>query len=67
MNDAELNLILEELGDCMEDMARAVDRSRSVMKRMFHAVQSMKADQQEIRDRVQRLEDENAAERLSQP
>ena len=62
----ELTVILEELGDCMEDMARAVDRMRAINKRMFRAVQELSRTTNELKGRVQRLEDTNAAERLEE-
>lgn len=66
MTDTELETVLEELGDCMEDMARAVDRMKSLNRRMFRALQDMMRKQGAIVERVQRLEDEKAAERLSE-
>lgn len=64
MTEGELETVLEELGDCLEDMARAVDRMRSVMKRMFRGVQELHKKHNDISDRVQRIEDEAAAARL---
>lgn len=66
MNEAELETVLEELGDCMEDMARAVDRMKSLNRRMFRLVQDTVRKHQAVEARVQRLEDEKAAERLSE-
>ena len=64
MNDEELTAVLEELGDCMEDMARAVDRMKSLTRRMFRGVQELNRKHATVTDRVQKLEDQQAAARL---
>lgn len=64
MNDEELKVVFEELGDCLEDMARAVDRMKSLQRKMFRAVQELTRKQNDIAGRVQCLEDINAAKRL---
>lgn len=64
MTDDELNQVFEELGDCLEDMARAVDRMKSLQRKMFRAVQELTRKHATTEERVQRLEDVNAAKRL---
>ena len=66
MTDDELTIVFEELGDCLEDMARAVDRMKSLQRKMFRAVQELSRKHADTNARVQRLEDERAAERLSE-
>lgn len=64
MTDAELSQVFEELGDCLEDMARSIDRMKSLQRKMFRAVQELTRKHASTDERVQRLEDINAAKRL---
>ena len=62
MDDEELTSSLEELGDCLEDMARAVDRMKTVTKRMFRSIQDLQRKQRGIVERLERLENGAAHE-----
>lgn len=57
MNDEEMRITLEEMGDCFEDMARSVDRMRKLMKTFVRGMQEMKKNLDAVNGRLSHLED----------